>query len=158
MATNFLNYTKHAVAGSTKLAATTATGGLGIANIKISVDRDNGAILGKGEYVAPQYYAEADATTFTGKIIEKAANGNWYVEVETAENAYLLLQVPLIYEQMTAQMQYESNFYNAANDICRCYPLVPGDVFELSAEGFVGDPTKGAAVSVDADTKRVSVG
>ena len=157
MATNMISYTKHAVAGSTSLAATNAVGGMGIVNIKISADRDNGSILGKGAYVSPEFYAEAEATAFAGTIVDKAANGNWYVEVTEADNAYLLLQVPLIYEETTTRMQHESNFYNAANDICRCYPLVKGDVFELSAEGFKGTPVKGATVGLDATTKRVSV-
>lgn len=38
----------------------------------------------------------------------------------------------------------------------RCYELVPGDIFELSAEGFSGTPAKGSAVSVA--SKKVTVG
>lgn len=153
MATGFMNFKKHAVAGSSKLKATTCGH---IYNIKANADIDNGCIVGKGDYVAPEYYAEAAAGTFTGKIIEKAANGNFYVEVETAENAYLVLTAPVIYEQFTSRMQEESNFYNAKDDLMRCYELVPGDIFELSAEGFTGEPAKGSAVSVTA--KKVTVG
>ena len=145
MATGFLNFVKHAVAGSSKLRATTCGH---IYNIRASKDTDNGSIVGKGEYAAPEYYAEAAATTFTGKIIDKAANGNWYVEVESAVNAYLVLTVPMIYEQYTTRMQEESNFYNATGDLMRCYELIPGDIFELSAEGFAGEPVKGASVTV----------
>ena len=152
MATSFINFTKHAVAGSSKLKATECGH---IYNIQAADDIDNGCIVGKGDYVAPEYYAEAAAGTFTGKIIEKAANGNFYVEVETAENAYLVLSVPLIYEQYTTRMQEESNFYNAAGDLMRCYELVTGDIFELSAEGFSGTPEKGSSVSVS--DKKVTV-
>ena len=41
-------------------------------------------------------------------------------------------------------------------DIVRAYELYAGDIFELSAEGFDGTPTKGAAVTV-AD-KKVKIG
>lgn len=157
MSTSMITYTKHAVAGSTRLAATIATGGDGIIDIKLTADRDNGVIVGKGDYSSAHYYAEGAATTFTGKIIDKAANGNFYVEVATAVNAYLVLQVPVIYEQYNTKMQEESNFYNASGSIVRAYKLVPGDVFELSAEGFVGTPAKGSSVSVDATTKQVEV-
>lgn len=153
MATNFMNFTKHAVAGSSKLKATIAGH---IINIQAAADIDNGCIVGKGEYIAPEYYAEAAAGEFSGKIIEQAANGNWYVEVESAENCYLVLTVPLIYENYTTRMNHESNFYNAKDDLMRCYELVKDDIFELSAEGFSGTPEKGASVSVSA--KKVTVG
>lgn len=152
MATGFMKFTKHAVAGSSKLKATVSGH---IYNIKATEDIDNGCIVGKGDYVASEYYAEGTATTFTGKIIEKASNGNFYVEVETASNAYLVLTSPVIYEQYTKRMQDESNFYNEAGDLMRCYELVPGDIFELSAEGFTDTPVKGASVSVE--DKKVKV-
>jgi len=146
MATKFINFTKHAVAGSSKLKATTAGH---IINIKIAADLDNGSIVGKGAYAGADYYAAAAPTTLTGKIIGKAANGNFYVEVATAVNAYLLLQVPMIYEEYTKAMQHESNFYNASGDICRSYELYKDDVFELSAEGFDGTPAVGADITLN---------
>lgn len=152
MATKFMNFVKHAVAGSSKLKATICGH---IYNIQAAADIDNGCIVGKGEYIAPEYYAETAAGTFSGTIIDKAANGNFYVEITSAENALLVLTVPLIYEQYTTRMQEESNFYNAKGDLMRCYELVPGDIFELSAEGFTGTPAKGATVSVT--DKKVTV-
>lgn len=149
---------KHAVAGSTRLAATTATGGDGIVDLKISLDLDNGTIIGKGDLVAGQVYAMAAPTTFTGKILkEKAPNGNWYVEVLTAANAYLVLTTPITYYDYTTQMRAESTFYNANGDIVRAYKLHVGDVFELSAEGFDGTPAANASVSVDSTTYKVEV-
>lgn len=148
---------KHAVAGSTRLAATTATGGDGIFDIKITKDLDNGTIIGKGDLVAGQVYAMAAPTTFTGKIIDKAPNGNWYVEVLTAANAYLVLTAPVTYYDYTSAMKAESTFYNANGDIVRAYKLHVNDVFELSAEGFDGTPTKGASVGVDSTTYQVEV-
>ena len=157
MAQNLFNNTKHAVAGSTRLAATTATGGHGIVDLKISLDLDNGSIIGKGALVAGQVYNMAAPTTFAGKIIDKAANGNWYVEVTSAENAYLVLTTPITYYDFTTAMRDENTFYNANGDIVRAYPLFVGDVFELSAEGFDGTPVKDATVGVDATTYKVEI-
>ena len=147
MATSFINFdNKHAVAESTNLKATIVGN---IWNIKATDNIDNGCIVKRGDYVAPEYYAEAAATEFTGKIIEKAANGNFRVEVTAVgELEGLVLSVPLIYEEYTTRMQEESNFYNAKGDLLRVYQLYVGDVFTLSAEGFDGTPEVGKTVSV----------
>ena len=139
----------HAVAGSTRLKATTAGH---IYNIEAADDIDNGCIVGKGEFLRPEVYAEAAAsTTFAGKIIGQAANGNWYVEVTACEAGdCLVLTVPMIYEAYVTENQDEANFYNAQGDILRCYELYVGDVFELSAVGFTGTPEAGKTVSVAA--------
>ena len=158
MAQDVINYsTKHAVAGSTRLVATTATGGHGIVDIKLSKDLDNGVIIGKGDLVEGEVYAMTAPTTFTGTIIDKAANGNWYVQVATAANAYLLLSVPETPYDFTKAMDAESTFYNAKDSIGRAYKLFEGDVFELSDEGFDGTAAKGASVSVDSTTYQVEV-
>ena len=159
MAQNFISFAnKHAVAGSTRLAATTATGGDGIQDIKITLDLDNGTIIGKGAYIAGEVYAMTAATKFAGTILtEKAANGNWYVEVTEADNAYLVLTTPVTYYDYTSQMKAESTFCNEKGDIVRAYKLHVGDVFELSTEGFDGTPTAGATVGVDATTYQVEV-
>ena len=156
MAISFLDFTtKHAVAGSTRIHATVCGH---IYNVKLSTNTDNGNIIGRGAYVAPEYYAEAAASnTFAGKIIDRAANGNWYVEVTAVgDNDLLVLQVPETYYDYTSQMRDEAYFYNAANDIVRCYSLEIGDVFELSAEGFTGTPVKGKTVTVA--NKKLTVG
>ena len=147
MATSFINFdNKHAVAESTNLKATIVGN---IWNIKATDNIDNGCIVKRGDYVAPEYYAEAAATEFTGKIIEKAANGNFRVEVTAVgELEGLVLSVPLIYEEYTTRMQEESNFYNAKGDLLRVYQLYVGDVFTLSTEGFDGTPEVGKTVSV----------
>lgn len=150
--TNMIQYTKHAVCGSSKLKATTAGH---IYNIKIEQDLDNGSVVAKGDYVAPEYYKAKDSTGFAGVILDKAANGNWYVEVTDPGDALLLLQVPMIYEEYTTRMKHESNFYNASGDIVRAYELYAGDIFELSAEGFNGTPEKGKSVTVENKTVKV---
>lgn len=151
--TNMIQYTKHAVCGSSKLKATTAGH---IYNIKIEQDLDNGSVVAKGDYVAPEYYKAKDSTGFAGVILDKAANGNWYIEVTDPGDALLLLQVPMIYEEYTTRMQHESNFYNASGDIVRAYELYEGDIFELSAEGFNGTPEKGKSVTVENKTVKVT--
>lgn len=154
MATGFLNFkTKHAVAGSSKLKATVAGH---IVNIRLTADADNGIIVKKGDYEKAEVYKEAAASAeFRGKVIDKAANGNWYVEVTAVNEDYFVLQVPMIYEEYTTQMQHESNFFNQKDDIVRAYELYVGDIFELSPEGFTEEVTKGDTVAVDSATRKL---
>lgn len=155
MATSFIDFsTKHAVAESTKLKATQIGN---IWNIEAKDAIDNGRIVKKGKYLRPEVYQEDTATTFAGKIIEKAANGAYRVEVTAiGEGEGLVLSVPLIYEEYTTKMQEESNFFNAKGDILRVYELYVGDVFTLSADGFDGVPEVNKTVSVS--NKKVKVG
>lgn len=158
MAQDFINFVnKHAVAGSTNLKATYDYGADGIRDIKITKDLDNGTIIGQGDLVAGQVYAMVAPTAFTGKIIDKAANGNYYVQVVTATNAFLVLTVPVTYYDFTREMRAESTFYNKNGDIIRGYKLFQGDVFELSVEGFDGTPEVGKNVSFDSTTYQVEV-
>jgi len=154
MATNFINFTKHAVAESTNLKATTVGN---IWNIRAAANIDNGTIVKRGDYVAPEYYAEDAATDFEGEIIEKAPNGNFRVLVtEIGELEGLVLSVPLIYEEYTTKMQEESNFFNAKDDLLRVYQLYVGDVFTVSAEAFTGTPVVGKTLTVG--SKKLVVG
>ena len=51
-------------------------------NIVLTSNTDNGVIVGRGEYVSfDQYKQTTPPEAFAGKIIDQAANGNWYVEV-----------------------------------------------------------------------------
>ena len=155
MATSFIDFsTKHAVAEYTKLKATQIGN---IWNIEAKDAIDNGRIVKKGKYLRPEVYQEDTATTFAGKIIEKAANGAYRVEVTAiGDGEGLVLSVPLIYEEYTTKMQEESNFFNAKGDILRVYELYVGDVFTLSADGFDGVPEVNKTVSVS--NKKVKVG
>lgn len=155
MATNFMNFnTKHAVVGTSDLLAT--IGGAHIRNIEAAADTDNGSIVGCGDYVRDDVYAEAAAGTFSGKIIGVASNGNYYIDVISAENCWLVAQVPTIYEEYTTQCQHESNFYNEKDDVMRCMELRVYDRFEVSAEGISGTPEVGTIVSVS--NKKLTVG
>lgn len=156
MATNFLNFKKHAVAGSSKLKATTAGH---IYNIQVAdAELDNGTIVKRGALVegTMDVYAQAAASAnFKGLVLGQAANGNYYVEVTAADGDLLVLQVPMIYEEYTTRMQHESNFYNVQHDVVRAYELYIGDIFELSLEGFDTAPSIGAVVTVNASTKKL---
>lgn len=148
--------TKHAVAGSTRLLATNY--GKHIFSVKITEDMDNGCIIGVGDFHAMEYYDQAAAGTFTGKIVGQASNGNYYVEVATVDDStVLVLTTPLLYEEWTKELQEEWQFFNANGDIVRAYGLAPHDVFELSAEGFDGDPVVGRGVTVNASTHKLTV-
>lgn len=155
MAVSFLNFKKYAVAGSSKLKATVAGH---IFNIVVTDEvLENGAIVAKGDYVKPETYKQAPAKgNFKGKVIEMAANGNYYVEVIAVDGDLLVLQVPVVYENYTKSMAHESNFFNVKDDIVRAYELNVGDIFELSLEGFTAEPTIGDEVVVDADTRKLA--
>ena len=154
MATSFINFdTKHAVAESTKLKATQIGN---IWNIEAKDAIDNGTIVKKGKYLRPEVYQEDTATTFAGKIIEKAANGGFRVEVTAiGDGEGLVLSVPLIYEEYTTKMQEESNFFNAKGDILRVYELYVGDVFTVSAEAFTTDKTPAVNDTVAVSAKKL---
>ena len=145
---------KHAVAGASKLLATNY--GKHIYSVKITEDLDNGTIIGVGTMDNMEYYAQAAAGTFEGKVIGQAGNGNYYVEVtKVDDNTVLVLTPPLLYEEYTTSMQHESQFYNASGDIVRAYGLAVHDVFELSDEGFLATPSVGDTVTVDATTHKL---
>ena len=147
MATDYVN--KHAVSGVSKLLAT--NGGAHIYNVTLSTVADNGNIIGRGDMVSLDNYAEATPTTFKGKIVWKASNGNWYVEVLEADNALLVYNVPINADEK----KREQYFYNEVGDVARAHELVKGDIFELSAEGFSGSPTKGASITTITGKKLV---
>ena len=148
MAYNF-TYTKHAIAFPTKIAA--SAGSPHIYNITLSTDQDQGQIIGRGNWLSFDNYAEAAAPNgFAGKIVAQAANGNWYVEVTATGNAEALFvyNSPILPFESPREMADISNFYNKAGDVVKAYTLIVGDIFEVSAEAFTGIPVANKAVSV----------
>lgn len=139
---------KHAVAFPSKVLA--SNGGAHIFNITLKEDVDNGWFVGKGAFVELDRYEEAAPTAVTGKVVDKAPNGNWYVEVATAENAFFVCTVPMIEETYAQKFMKESNFFNEKDSEARVYELKPFDVVEISAEGFEGVVAKGDPVSLKA--------
>lgn len=136
----------HAVAFPSKLVA--QNGGEHIYNIELTSDTDNGNLVAKGAFIDLDLYEEAAVTEFEGVIQKQAANGNWYVEVVNPGDALFVYMQAFIAEDWTNTWKKESNFYNLTGETVRGYALHKGDVFEVSALGFEGEPADGATVTV----------
>ena len=132
-----VNIAKHAVAFPSKVLA--RDGGKHIYNIQLaeaaSAYVDNGWFVGKGEFVELDLYKAAAPTSFEGKVVGKANNGNFYVEVVTPGDALFVYQVPMIEETYSNTFKKESNYTNAPTQVVRAYELAVGDVFEISEDG-----------------------
>lgn len=150
--------TKHAVAFPSRVLA--GSMGAHIFNITLNTAADNGNIIGRGAWTSFDNYAEAACPNgFAAKIVDKAANGNWYVEVTAVPStgeALLVYNSPIIPYESPRELADESNFYNASGEVVKAYTLTVGDVFEVSAEAFTGTPGKGKALTVA--SKKLVVG
>lgn len=123
-----------------------ANGGGHIFSIELTADHDNGELVGRGDYIKLGTYKEAAAPTFAGKIVEQATDGNWYVEVTEATEALWIL-MPEITPYDIPQTENPKAWVNKTGDVVKGYSLVKGDIFEMSNEGFQGEPAVGKAVS-----------
>lgn len=143
-----ISYTisQHAVAFPSKVLA--AEGGKHIYNILLTNDCDNGNFIARDAWLSLDLYSEKAATTFDGVVREKAANGNYYVEVTTPGDALFVCSPVIIEEEWTNNWKKDSNFYNKAGDVVRGYELAVGDVLEISAAGFTATPTVGDEVEL----------
>ena len=132
---------KHAVAFPSKVLA--RDGGKHIYNIQLAeaADKfvDNGWFVSKDKFIELDLYKAKAPTSFEGKVVGIAPNGNFYVEVKSAENALFVYQVPMIEETYSNTFKKESNYTNAPTQVVRAYELAVGDVVEISADGFSGD-------------------
>ena len=135
-----ISIAKHAVAFPSKVLA--RDGGKHIYNIQLAeaADKfvDNGWFVGKGDFIELDLYKAAAPTSFEGKVVGIAPNGNYYVEVKSAENAFFVYQVPMIEETYNNNFKKESNYTNAPTQVVRSYELAVGDIVEISADGFDG--------------------
>ena len=131
---------QHAVAFPSKVLA--RDGGKHIYNIQLAEASgkyvDNGWFVGKGDFIELDLYKAKAPTTFEGKVVGKAANGNFYVEVLTPGDALFVYNVPMIEETYNNNFKKESNYTNAPTQVVRSYELAVGDIIEISAEGFAG--------------------
>ena len=118
-------------------------------NIVLETDSPNGAIVGVGAYESFDQYKEATAPTgYEGKIIDIAANGNFYVQVTKVDinaPAVFIYDVP---EVSDTKIATANNFYNKAGKTVHGLVLTTLDVYELSAEHFTGTPEVGKKVTV----------
>lgn len=118
-------------------------------NIVLGEDSPNGAIVGVGDYVSFDQYEEAAApATYEAKIIDTAADGNFYVQVTKVDvnaPAVLIYDVPEVSDTKIATV---NNFYNKAGKTVHGLVLTTLDVYELSAELFEGTPAVGKTVTI----------
>lgn len=118
-------------------------------NIVLGTDSPNGAIVGVGEYKSFDQYEEATApANYEAKIIDTAANGNFYVQVTKVDvnaPAVLIYEVPEVSDVKIATAE---NFYNKAGKTVHGLVLTILDVYELSAEHFDGTPAVGKKVTI----------
>lgn len=127
---------KHATAFPSNVLSGDTYGGH-MFSIKLSTQADNGNLIAVGDYLSLDQFAEAEVTTFTGKIVDKMANGNYLVLVTNPGDAVLVYNLPIAAEEWTNEWKKESNMYNEKDAIVRCYGLAKWDRFEVSAEAFV---------------------
>lgn len=126
-------------------------------NIVLQANTDNGMLAGRGDYVSfDQYEQDAPSASFAGRINEQAANGNWLVEVTAlpADAEVLYIYNAPVGPYAERDLQAESLFYNAANEVAQGAVLCLGDVFEISENGFTGTIAAGADVTFDASTQK----
>ena len=141
------NIEQHAYCFPTKVLA--GNGGEHILNIELTEAADNGSIVSVGEYVSFDNYMEAAAPAeYEGKIVDVAADGNFYVEVVNPADAVLIYEVPVIAESYDSRFKAIKNFYNEKGEVVRGYVLHKHDIYELSEEGFEGTPEVGKTVTV----------
>lgn len=118
-----------------------------VLNIVLNEDADNGTIVttSADSYVSFDNYAEEAAPAeYKAKIVDIAADGNFYVEVVEPAGAILICEViDNPYGNYDSRFQDDKLFYNAKGSACRGYVLNKHDIFELSAEGFEGTPEVG---------------
>ena len=149
MAIKILMDNVHAYCFPTKVLA--GNGGNHILNIELTEDADNGTIVSAGDYKSFDNYVEAAAPAdYEAKIVEQAANGNWYVEVVNPADAVLICEViDNPYTNYDSRFKDDHLFYNAKGDVVRGYCLCKKDIYELSKEGFDGEPAVGATVTIN---------
>ena len=135
-----MNIAKHAVAFPSKVLA--RDGGKHIYNIQLAeaADKfvDNGWFVARNTFIELDLYSAKAPTSFEGKVVGVAANGNYYVEVVDPGDALFVYHVPMIEETYNNNFKKESNYTNAPKQVVRTYELAVGDILEISAEGFDG--------------------
>ena len=138
----------HAYCFPTKVLA--GNGGEHILNIELTSDADNGSIVSVGEYKSFDNYVEAAApAAYEAKIVDVAADGNFYVEVVNPADAVLVCEViSNPYGNYDSRFTASKTFYNAKGDVVRGYVLHKYDIYELSKEGFEGKPEVGKTVTI----------
>ena len=147
------NWTEYPVAGVAKVLAT--YGGAHIANITLTSDAFNGAVIGRGDWLSFDNYSETTPTSISAVVREQAANGNWYVEILSAENAWFVYNPPVVEAEWNRGASSEKHFYLKKGDVARAHNLKPYDIVEVSADGFSGTPVAGGVINSVSGKKMV---
>ena len=130
-------------------------------SLQHSEDLWNGAIVTKGDYVSLDLYKEGvAATAVNAKVVDRAANGNYYVEFTEdvpATQALIVYNPPVIEEQYNKTFQKETNFYIPASMEARAYPIFAGDIWEFSEDSFSQTPTVGTTTITAVADKKMTV-
>lgn len=130
-------------------------------NVVLTTDSPNGAVVGVGDYVSFDQYKETTAPAgFKAKIIDKAADGNFYVqvtEVDVNAPAVLIYETPTIAENYNTKFTSNKNFYSEAGKTVHGLVLTVLDVYELSEELFEGTPEVGKEVEINGRKHKVKV-
>lgn len=128
-------------------------------NIVLTTDSPNGAIVGVGDYVSFDQYEEDIAPVgYKAKIIDTAADGNFYVQVTAVDvnaPAVLIYETPVIAENYNSKFTNPKNFYSEAGKTVHGLVLTTLDVYELSAELFEGTPQVGKEVEINGRKHKV---
>ena len=129
--------TEHAVAFPSKLKSSLCGH---IYNMVLQQDLDNGTLRGLGDYVSFDQFKDAAAPSeFRGAVIDRAANGNYYVRVTVVNAAaptVLIYDDPIIKETSDKQFHMAKYFYNKSGSTVRGFELAVGDIFEVSEAAF----------------------
>lgn len=135
-------------------------GGAHMYSLQHDDDLWNGAVVAKGDYVSLDLYEAAEATAIKAKVVDVAANGNYYIEIQEdakAEEALIVYNPAVIEEEYNKTFQLESNFYIPAEMEARAYPVREGDIWELSEDAFTAKPTVGTTVVTTITDKKWTV-
>lgn len=150
----------HTVCFPSKLVA--GNGGEHIVNLFLTADRDNGTIRGIGAWKDYDRYTEANAPgSFSGTIVEQAADGNYYIQVDTPADAVLIYEVPEFTNTYDSRFTDLHNWYNPEGSTVRAYVLHKYDIFEVSKEAFtttIASTDIGKAVTAVAASGKLVIG
>lgn len=152
------NFTKFPTAFPSKVIA--RDGGAHMYSLKHDDDLWNGAVVAKGDYEALDLYKAKDAVKVNAKVVDMAANGNYYIEIledQAATDALIVYNPPVIEEEYNKSFLLESNFYIPAEMEARAYPLREGDIWELSEDAFTQKPTVGETTITSITGKKWTV-
>lgn len=125
-------------------------GGAHIHNVTLAVDHDNFDLIGLDttKWNSFDNYDEDTTATidFEGRVMGLASDGCYYIQVEKADDVYLVYNTPES-EYAETEFQDESLFYNPAGVTSEAIELHKLDIFAVSLNGFSATPADGAAVS-----------